>query len=131
MDEAEDGRHRTHSKSNPREEDPMPHYLAQVSYTTESWHSLVQNPQNRIDAVRPSVEKLGGKIENGWFAFGDYDLVLILQMPDNVSAAALSIAAAAGGSVKNIKTTPLLSAAEAVEAMKKAAGSGYRAVAAR
>jgi uncharacterized protein with GYD domain len=129
MAEAEDGLLRTQSTHDQREE-PMPHYLAQVSYTTESWHSLVQNPQNRFEAVRPAVEKLGGKIESAWFAFGDYDAVLVVQMPDNVSAAALSIAAAAGGSVKAIKTTPLLSSAEAVEAMKKAAGSGYRAVAA-
>jgi uncharacterized protein with GYD domain len=110
------------------EEAPMPHYLTQVTYTTESWQALVRNPQNRIEAVRPAVEKLGGKIENAWFAFGDYDAVFVVQMPDNVSAAALSMAASSGGSLKAIKTTPLLSAAEAVEAMKKAAGSGYRAV---
>jgi uncharacterized protein with GYD domain len=71
------------------------------------------------------VEKLGGKIAEGWFAFGDYDLIVIVEMPSNVEAAAFSLAAAAGGAVRAIKTTPLLSAAEAVAAMKKAGKSGY------
>lgn len=54
------------------------------------------NPQNRIEAVRPVVEKLGGKIESAWFSFGDYDIVVISEMPDNVSAAAIAMAFAAG-----------------------------------
>jgi hypothetical protein len=47
-------------------------------------------------------------------------------MPDNVSAAALSLAIAAGGGFKAHKTTPLLTVAEAIEAMKKAATAGYK-----
>lgn len=105
----------------------MPHYLIQVAYNSEGWQALVKNPQNRVEAVRPAVEKLGGKIENAWYSFGDYDVTLILQMPDNVSAAALSIAFAAGGALKSVKTTPLLTATEALEAMKRAGGSGYHA----
>src|SRR5260370_873839 len=104
----------------------MPLYLLQVAYTSEAWASLIKKPQSRIDAVRPAVEKLGGKIETGWLGFGDYDLVSIVQMPDNVSAAAFSLAASAGGAVKAIKTTPLLSLEEGVEAMKKAGGTGYK-----
>ena len=84
------------------------------------------DPQNRLDAVRPAVEKLGGKIDSGWFAFGEYDLISIVQMPDNVSAAAFSLAATAGGAIKAIKTTPLLTLEEGMEAMKKATGTGYK-----
>jgi len=105
----------------------MPHYLQQVAYSTEGWEALVENPQNRIEAVRPAIEKLGGKIESAWFAFGDYDVVLIIQMPTNVDASAIAMAFAAGGACKAVKTTPLLTVEEAVEAMKKAAGAGYRA----
>ncbi len=105
----------------------MAHYLFQCSYTAEAWASLVQNPRNRLEAVRSVVEKLGGSLENGWTAFGEYDEVAILQMPDNVSVAAFSMAVAAGGAVKSIKTTPLMSMEEGVEAMKKASGSGYQA----
>ena len=106
----------------------MPLFLSQASYNEEAWKALVSNPQNRLDALRPVFEKLGGRIVNAYFAFGDYDVVLISEFPDNVSAAALAIAAAAGGSVKTIKTTPLMDAAQGVEAMRKAASSGYRAV---
>jgi len=104
----------------------MQHYLFQGSYSTEGWEALVKNPQNRFEAIRPAVEKLDGKVEHGWLAFGEHDIVAILQMPDNVSVAALVIAFSAGGSLNNTKTTPLLSAEEAVEAMKKAASCGYR-----
>ena len=41
----------------------MPHYLQQVAYSIEGWKALVKKPQNRIEAVRPAIEKLGGKIE--------------------------------------------------------------------
>ncbi len=105
----------------------MPRYLQQVSYTPEGWAALIKKPQNRIEVVRPVIEKLGGKIETAWFTFGEYDIVVILDLPDNVSAAAIAMAFAAGGACKAVKTTPLLSTSEAVEAMKKAAASGYRA----
>lgn len=104
----------------------MRHYLLQGSYTPEGWEALVKNPQSRFDAIRPAVEKLGGKIDHGWLAFGEHDIVAILQMPDSVSAAALAMAFNAGGALKASKTTPLLSPEQGVEAMKKAATSGYR-----
>lgn len=105
----------------------MANYLLQVGYTPEAWANLIAQPHDRIEAVRPVVEKLGGKITHGWFAFGDYDLVAVVEMPGNVEAAAFSLAAAAGGAVRTIKTTPLLTTAEGVEALKKAAKSGYKA----
>jgi len=106
----------------------MPHYLHQVSYTPEAWARLVANPQDRIEAVRAPIEKLGGRINTAFFAFGEYDVVVVTEMPDNVSAAAISIAFAAGGAVKNAKTTPLMTSAETVEALKKAGQSGYRSL---
>ena len=105
----------------------MPHFLTQVSYTEQAWQSLVSNPQNRLDAIRPVIEKLGGRVVNAYLAFGDYDYVVITELPNNVSAAALAIAASAGGACKSIKTTPLMDAAEGLEALRKAATSGYRA----
>ncbi|HXX70809.1 MAG TPA: GYD domain-containing protein [Candidatus Acidoferrum sp.] len=108
----------------------MPHYLLQAAYTPEAWQAMIKNPHNRIEAVRPAVERLGGKLIGGWAAFGDYDTILIVELPASVDAAALAIAAAGGGSCRAIKTTPLLTAEEAVEAARKASTSGYRPVAA-
>ena len=105
----------------------MPHFLTQVAYNEQAWQALVANPQNRLDAIRPVIEKLGGRVVNAYFSFGDYDFVLITELPNNVSAAALAIAASAGGACKSVKTTPLMEAAEGLEALRKAATSGYRA----
>lgn len=104
----------------------MPHYLIEVAYTPEAWTMLTKNPQDRIEAIKPAVEKLGGKVQNGWFSFGEYDVVIVLDMPDNVTAAAIAMAFAAGGALKTVKTTPLLTSEEAMEAMKKGAESGYK-----
>lgn len=106
----------------------MPHFLSQASYTPEAWARLVANPQDRIEAVRAPIEKLGGRIVNAFFAFGEYDIVAIMDMPDNVSAAAIAIAFAAGGAIKSEKTTPLMTTTEALEAIRLAGTSGYRPV---
>lgn len=104
----------------------MPSYLIQVAYTPDAWAAMVKQPQNRLEAVRPVVEKLGGKFEHAWLAFGEYDIIGVVELPDNTNAAAFSMAAAAGGALKAFKTTPLLSVDEGVEAMRKAQAAGYR-----
>ncbi len=106
----------------------MPHFLIQAAYTTEAVQSLVQNPQSRASVIQAAVEKLGGRLHNMFLSFGDYDAVAIIEMPDNVAAAGIALAFASGGAVKNIKTTPLLTGAEGIEAAKKASASGYRSV---
>jgi len=104
----------------------MPHFLHQVAYSPEGWQALVANPEDRVEAVRPAIEKLGGKIKSAWFAFGEYDVVVISEMPSAVNAAAIAMAFAAGGACKSVQTTPLLSVEEALVAMKKAKESGYK-----
>jgi uncharacterized protein with GYD domain len=63
----------------------MAHFLLQGAYTAEAWSALVNNPQDRAVAIRPVVEKLGGSIKSVWFAFGEYDVVLIITSLDKVS----------------------------------------------
>src|SRR5437867_10223668 len=75
----------------------MPTYMIQGAYGTEGLAAIVKNPQNRIQAVKPAIENLGGKLKDAYFSFGDYDFVIIADMPDNVSAVALSLAFGAGG----------------------------------
>lgn len=104
----------------------MATYLFQLSYAPATWAALVSNPQDRVAAVRGPIEKLGGKLEHGWLAFGDDDVIAIADMPDNVAAAALAMALNAGGAVQNLKTTPLMSVQEGIAAMKKAAECGYK-----
>jgi uncharacterized protein with GYD domain len=105
----------------------MAYYMYQASFTPEAWAKMVREPQNREAAIRPTIEKLGGRVVGYWMAFGEADAVVIVQMPDNVSAAAASLAATAGGGLRSLKTTALMSVDESMEAMRKAAAAGYRA----
>ena len=66
------------------------------------------------------------KGEAFYYAFGEYDVIGIVEMPDNVSMAAFSLTVSAGGAVKAFKTTPLMTIEEGIEAMRKAGGTGYR-----
>jgi uncharacterized protein with GYD domain len=60
-----------------------------------------------------------------YLAFGEEDIVLIAEAPDNVTAAGLAIDFAAGGSLRSVKTTPLLTWEEGVAAMRKAGEITY------
>ena len=99
----------------------MAHYLVQLSYTSDSWKAQLKEPKNRIEAVTPVLDKLGGRFTAAYYTFGDYDLVFTAEFPDNVSAAAASIAFSAGGALKSIKTTPLMTVEEGMNAMRKGA----------
>jgi uncharacterized protein with GYD domain len=103
----------------------MPRYMIRSSYTPEAWADFVKNPQNRREILRPIIEEHGGKLEAFYFAFGDDDAVVIFELPGNAEAAALAISAAAGGALKGIKTTVLMTAEEAEAAKKLAAKFKY------
>jgi uncharacterized protein with GYD domain len=100
----------------------MPLFMYQAAYTPESWAAQLKNPENRAETVGAALcEAAGGKLVGGWYSFGEYDLVIIADVPDAESMAAIALAVGAGGSVKSAKTTPLMSGAAGVNAMKKAA----------
>lgn len=100
----------------------MPAYLYQLSYTPESLAAQIKKPQDRLAAAaKPVVEAMGGKFLGGGFSFGDYDLAILVEAPDDESMAAVATAVAAGGAIKASKTTKLLSGDQWVSALKKAA----------
>ncbi len=97
-------------------------YMYQFAYTPESWAAQIKHPENRIETVgRAACEAVGGKFIGGWLCFGEYDAVGIFDMPDEESMAGLALAIAAGGALKASKTTKLMTGAQGVEALKKAA----------
>lgn len=100
----------------------MNYYLIQASYTSQAIAAMVKNPQDRAAAVRPMIEKAGGKLHGLWFTFGDTDIVAIAEMPNNISAAAISMAIGASGVMSSYRSTALMTSGEAVEAMQQAAG---------
>ncbi len=106
----------------------MPNFLIQVAYTQPAWEALIRHPQDRSEAVKTPIAKLGGKVQHVWFAFGQHDVLLVAEMPTAVDAAAIAIAFAAGGACKSVQTTPLLTVEEAIHAMKKASECGYKPI---
>jgi uncharacterized protein with GYD domain len=105
-------------------------YMYEAAYTGESWAAQMKNPQNRVETVgQQACEAVGGKLIGGWYCFGDYDLVIIADVPNNESMAAIAVAIAAGGAIKASRTTTLMTGAELVGALQKseAVAKGYKA----
>lgn len=101
-------------------------YLLQVAYTSDAWATQIKDTRNRIDDLRAMIADTDINILDAWYAFGEYDLILLMEAPGNADAASAAIAAAAGGAVKSMKTTVLMSVDEGIDAMRKAGGLGYR-----
>ena len=104
----------------------MPHFLIQAAYTNDAWGTQVGNAQNVLDRIQPAVAKFSGKVESGYYSFGEFDVLLIAEFPTNSDAAAFAMAVTAGGATSAFKTTPLMTIGEGMDAMAKAGGSGYR-----
>ena len=104
----------------------MPYYLVQATYTPESWARRVENPEDRREVLRAMAEGAGGTLIDSWLSFGDHDVVLLFEMPDNTRVASALMATASSGAVRSLKTTPLLTWEEGLEAMRGASDVAYR-----
>jgi uncharacterized protein with GYD domain len=93
-------------------------YLIQASYTAEGAKGLRKaGGTARRAAVQKMVEGLGGRLEAFYFTFGENDAHAILDLPDNLTAAAISLAVTSTGAVST-KTTVLLTPEEIDLAVK-------------
>jgi uncharacterized protein with GYD domain len=97
----------------------MAKYLAKASYTAQGTKGLLKDGgSRRRAAVKNTVRRLGGRLEAFYYTFGDSDAIIILDLPDAASAAALSMATAASGAVR-ISTTPLITPEDIDKACRK------------
>lgn len=108
----------------------MPLYLAEFGYAPETWAGLVKSPENREEAVRRMLEDAGCKLHHLWYAFGEADGFAVIEAPDNQTAAGLSIAITSSGAFRKLETHVLMTQAELLEALEKAAEVAYVAPAA-
>src|SRR6516225_9511614 len=98
----------------------MPKYLAIGRYTSDGLTGLAREGVLRRRAdIAKMIESAGGKLEALYFAFGDADFYIIFDVPDNISAAALSVVANQSGFVTS-KIVVLMTADEMDQAFKKA-----------
>jgi uncharacterized protein with GYD domain len=97
----------------------MTFYMYQASYTAKSMAAQLKDPQDPVEAIRPALEELGAKIVVAGFPFGEYDVLVVYEAPDDMTAASVAMAVAAAGEVKSGKTTRLLSGQEWLESLRK------------
>ena len=96
----------------------MAKYLVVASYSAEGIKGVVSKGGSaRKEAVTKMVTGLGGKVESFYFGFGEGDAYVTLDLPDNVSAAAVGLAVSATG-LASTKTIVLLTAEEIDRAAK-------------
>jgi uncharacterized protein with GYD domain len=97
----------------------MPKFMVNGSYTTEGLKGLLkEGGTGRRKAVEAAVKAMGGHLEAYYFAFGESDVVTIVDVPDNITAAALAIGIASTGTV-GVKTSVLMTPEEVDQATKK------------
>ena len=96
----------------------MPKYLFQAKYTTEGIQGLVRDSASgRRADVQAAVKALGGNVEAFYYAFGDDDVVTIVDLPDNIKAVALGLTTTGSGAVR-VRTTPLLTVEDVDKALE-------------
>ena len=104
----------------PLMEKPMAKYLFEARYTVEGAKGVTRDGGSaRRAAIAKMAEGLGGKLESFYFAFGDVDAYVIVDVPDNVSAAAAALAVNQGGGA-TVKTVVLISPEDMDKAATKA-----------
>jgi uncharacterized protein with GYD domain len=97
----------------------MANYLVTASYSADGVKGVLKSGGTaRADAVSKAVKGLGGKMNSFDFAFGGDDAIVMVELPDNVAAAALGLAVSSTG-LASVKTTVLLTPAEIDEAAKR------------
>ena len=97
----------------------MPKYLFYGEYTPEGYKGLVQEGgSKRIEAAKQALGSVGGSLEAFYFSFGENDFYIIVNLPDNVTTTAVTLAGNASGTFR-IKGVPILTAAEIDDAVNK------------
>jgi uncharacterized protein with GYD domain len=98
----------------------MAHYLIEVGYTPQSWNTQIDTQANVVDRITPPLKAAGAKLECVYYAFGDVDLVAIIDFKRPEDAAAFALAVGSTGALRTYRTTPLLSVDQGMDAMRKA-----------
>jgi uncharacterized protein with GYD domain len=94
-------------------------YMYQASFTAKTMAAQLREPHDPVELIRPTLDELGAKVLVAGFPFGEYDLMVVYEAPDDVTAASVAVAVGAAGEVKSAKTTRVLSGEEWLESLRK------------
>ena len=98
----------------------MSRYASFFSYSSEAWARMINAPGDRTAALRQVLASVGGSLESIHWMFGPYDGIAILDVPDSVSAAAVSIAVGSTGVFKHLETHELFTQEQLGETLARA-----------
>ena len=101
----------------------MPFYMHQGRYTRDAVRNLISKPEDRAKAAAAHIKAMGGKQHQYFMCFGEYDFMAIAEYPSDEIAMACSMSVGAVGHVTDLKTTKLMTQAEAMKAMAAAGAS--------
>jgi uncharacterized protein with GYD domain len=82
----------------------MAKYAVFFTYSSDAWARMIKNPGDRTAAVRQLADSVGGSLESAYWMFGAHDGIVIVDVPDSVRAAAVSVAVGSTGSFKHLET---------------------------
>ena len=103
----------------------MKKYLIKASYNANGTKGLIEDGgSKRKSEIQKMLEGMGGKLESFYYAFGEHDAYVIIELPDDISAAAVGLGVNSSGMV-SVSTTVLLSPEDIDKASKKSIS--YRA----
>lgn len=102
----------------------MPHIMFRFVFKDTAIKAMTDAPQDREEAARQVIQSFGGKMQSYYFCFGEFDGVGIAEFPDLVSAGACSMRVSGSGAFAKFETVPLLTTAEARNAMQKVKDAG-------
>lgn len=94
----------------------MPTYLMLSTLTEKGVQTLHANP-GRLREVNRDVEEMGGKVLHQWAALGEYDFVNVVEAPDDLTIARISLALGARGSAK-LESLPLIPVDELISSLE-------------
>ena len=94
--------------------------MYQASYSVEAIKTLVNKSHDRSGAAKAAIEANDGTTLAAWMAFGQNDIVVIADMPDDESMAGVAFAVTAAGAITGGRTTKLLEMPTAGAGMAKA-----------
>jgi uncharacterized protein with GYD domain len=104
----------------------MPIFVTQGRFTREYLRGGLARPEDRQAVISRACQEAGGKLLNLYFTLGQYDFLLVTEMPDAMTASALTLAFAGGGGIEQTVTTQAFSTAEAKEMFERAGKIAYK-----
>ncbi|MCU1590575.1 MAG: hypothetical protein JWP11_1831 [Frankiales bacterium] len=94
--------------------------MIEVAYTPQSWNTQIDKQANVVDRITPALDACGAKLQCMYYAFGEADLIGVIDFPTPEDAAAFALAVGSSGALRLYRTTPLLTIEQGIASLHRA-----------